>query len=338
MTRDSSKTLFHPFASGEVALPAADAEVLFIGAEPGFVLPEGFPKQLHAVQGFRPDLLALQRSGNSVTALPPEEPFDVVLVLAERHRGRSELGIADALDRAKPDALIVVAGAKDDGIATVRRHIETLVPLKGSMPKFHGIAFWFHRPADAQAIGAILRAENPSATLADRFRTAPGMFSFDRIDAGSRLLAAHLPTDVTGRVADFCAGWGYLSAAVAERCPNVKSIDLYEADFASLDAAKDNLAGLGVPARFFWHDLLSEPVGERYDAIVMNPPFHKGRAGEPAIGQGMIRAAGAALRKGGRLVLVANRQLPYEDTLSDAFTSFERLADEGGFKVVVAKR
>jgi hypothetical protein len=42
------------------------------------------------------------------------------------------------------------------------------------------------------------------------------MFSHDRIDAGSELLASRLPNDFKGDVADFGAGWGYLSVELAE--------------------------------------------------------------------------------------------------------------------------
>ena len=84
-----------------------------------------------------------------------------------------------------------------------------------------------------------------------------------------------------------------------------------------------NLAGISqsIARNFFWIDLLSEPVERRYDAIVMNPPFHRSRAAEPEIGAGMIRAAAKALKPGGRLFMVANRQLPYEPILSAAFSS-----------------
>ena len=44
----------------------------------------------------------------------------------------------------------------------------------------------------------------------------------------------------------------------------------------------------------------------------MNPPFHTRPRADPALGQAMIRKAAAALRRGGRLFMVANRQLPYE--------------------------
>ena len=70
----------------------------------------------------------------------------------------------------------------------------------------------------------------------------------------------------------------------------------------------------------------------------MNPPFHRSRAAEPEIGAGMIRAAAKALKPGGRLFMVANRQLPYEPVLSAAFASHAELARDGMFKVFVARR
>ena len=43
-------------------------------------------------------------------------------------------------------------------------------------------------------------------------------------------------------------------------------------------------------------------------------------------------------RPGGRLVLVANRHLPYEQALAGAFASRRVLCDEGGYKVIEAVR
>jgi 16S rRNA (guanine1207-N2)-methyltransferase len=163
------------------------------------------------------------------------------------------------------------------------------------------------------------------------------MFSFDRIDAGSKLLAANLPDDLKGNVADFCAGWGYLAAEILQRSQGLTALDLYEADFDALEAARLNVHG-AIEPRFFWTDLLTEAVERRYDAIAMNPPFHSGRAAEPGIGAGMIRAASKALKPGGRLFMVANRQLPYEQVLSAAFASHAEIARDGMFKVLSARR
>ncbi|MER8544161.1 class I SAM-dependent methyltransferase [Mesorhizobium sp. M0185] len=337
MSAEPLKTLFHPFEAGAVSLPRKDERILFLGAEPGFRLPEGSDAKLHLVQGFRPHFRALQASGFTVTPQVEGEAFDAAFVLAGRHRGQNELRVAEAVERAAPGGLIVVAGSKDDGIASLRKHVGALVPLEGHLPKHHGIAFWFRRPADTVA-AATLRAANPDLVVEDRFRTAPGMFSFDKIDAGSKLLVENLPNDLRGSVADFCAGWGYVAAEVAARSPGISALDLYEADFEALEAAKANVGNTGVEPHFFWIDLLSEPVERRYDVVVMNPPFHRSRATEPEIGAGMIRAAGKALKPGGRLFMVANRQLPYEPVLAAAFSSHAELARDGMFKVLSARR
>jgi 16S rRNA (guanine1207-N2)-methyltransferase len=338
MADDALKTLFHPFEAAAVAIPGKDARALFLGAESGFRLPESWRAPIHAVQGFRPDFRALERMGLASVAPRAEgEAYAAALVLAGRHRGLNELRVADAIERTIPGALILVAGSKDDGIASLRKRLGSLVAIEGSLPKYHGLAFWFHRPSGDEAMRT-LRAANPAMLVEGRFHTAPGMFSFDRVDTGSKLLADHLPDDLRGHVADFCAGWGYLSAQMLARCPGVVALDLHEADFEALEAAKENLAGAVLEPRFFWHDLLSEPVGGRYDAIVMNPPFHRARAAEPEIGAGMIRAAAKALKPGGRLFMVANRQLPYEPVLAAAFSSHGEIAREGMFKVFSARR
>lgn len=340
MTHEALKTLFHPFEADEIAMPNPGERVLFPGAEPGFRQAAGFQADLSLVQGFRPDYRSLLASGFRVTPTPEGHGFDAALILVGRHRGQNENRIADAIERVKPAGLIVAAGGNEDGIASLRKRVAGLIELEGQMPKYHGIAFWFRRPENAADILAALRKGNGETLVEGRFRTMPGMFSHDRVDTGSKLLADNLPADLSGKVADFCAGWGYLAAEVLRRAPGVKQIDLYEADFASVEAAKLNLAGAGHSAagNFFWHDLLGEPVTERYDAIVMNPPFHKARAAEPLIGQGMIKAAAAALRRGGRLLMVANTALPYEAVLNTQFGGHKEIARDGGFKVLAATR
>jgi len=335
MVAEPLKTLFYPFEAEALPLPRKDARVLFLGAEPGFRLPAGFDTALHLVQGFRPYFRALQASGHSVTPRAEGQGYDMALVLAGRHRGQNELRIAEAIERVAAGGVIAVAGGKEDGVDSLRKRIDDLTPLEGHLPKHHGVAFWFRRAGTETA--AALRTANPDLVVEGGFKTTPGMFSFDRVDAGSRLLAASLPGDLRGSIADFCAGWGYLAAQVLQRSLGLTALDLYEADFEALEAARLNVHG-SVEPRFFWIDLLTEAVERRYDAVVMNPPFHAGRAAEPGIGAGMIRAASKALKPGGRLFMVANRQLPYEQALSSAFASYAEVARDGMFKVFSARR
>ena len=336
--RDALKTLFYPFESGDIDLPAPDARFLFLGAEPGFSLPTGFPKDITVVQGFRPHFLALTKAGYATTPVPEGADYDGALILCGRHRGQNELWLAEAIERTRPGGLILVAGSTDDGVASLRKRVEKTLHLDGSLPKYHGLAFWLTRPEQADEALAALRADKQQALTDGRFVTAPGMFSHDRVDAGSKLLAECLPDTCRGTAADFGAGWGFLSVALLERTSGLKSIDLYEADHASLEAAKQNLQALApaIPINFFWQDLTAEKVTKKYDLIVMNPPFHQGRAAEPEIGQAMIKAASMSLKSGGRLFMVANRGLPYDETVRAGFSRAQEVRREAAFRVVVA--
>lgn len=335
MSRDALKTLFHPFATDAVPMPATGERILFLGAEGGNALPEGFDAEIVPVQPFRPLFRALPQG-----AIPePEgEDYDGALVLCGKHRGENENRVAEALRRVKAGGMIVVAGGKEDGIQPLRNTLLKLAIPLDYAPKYHGVAIWFARPAEADDAMRALR--KLPVTVEGRFQAAPGMFSHDRIDAGSELLASRLPTDFDGNAADFGAGWGYLSAMLAERSPRVNRIDLFEADYDALEFAKANIA-LNCPdltARFFWQDLGSEPVREKYDLVIMNPPFHEAQAADPELGRGMIRAAASALTSGGRLMLVANRGLPYEPVLKEAFRDMGETCRNARFKVLWAKK
>ncbi|HRN59764.1 MAG TPA: class I SAM-dependent methyltransferase, partial [Chiayiivirga sp.] len=173
------------------------------------------------------------------------------------------------------------------------------------------------------------------------FWTRPGLFAWDRVDAASALLAEHLPVGLAGRVADAGAGWGYLSTALLRRCPGIAALDLFEADARALEPARRNLedalAGrTDVAIRAHWHDVTAGLPGP-FDAVVMNPPFHVGRADDPALGRAFIASAAAALAPGGALWLVANRHLPYEAELEARFGTVRRIAERDGFKVIHAK-
>lgn len=339
MLDDALKTLFHPFQAGMLAPPQAPERVLFLGARTGFHLPPDWSAPVHAVQGFRPDFLALRQAGVNVTPQAESSGHAAALVLAGRHRAENEARIAEALRRTRVGGLIVVAGGKTDGIASLRKRVGGLLPLAGSAAKHHGVVFWLERPSDAQARAAADALTPEPALVEGRFETGPGMFSADGVDPASRLLADNLPADLGGAVADFCAGWGYLAARLAER-GRVSAIDLYEASHDALEAARRNLArmGTGIPLAFHWHDLAAEPVAARYDAIVMNPPFHQGRAAEPELGLRMIAAARAALKRGGRLFLVANRSLPYERALEAGFAGYGEITRDARYKVLWAER
>ncbi|MBD9621450.1 class I SAM-dependent methyltransferase [Ensifer sp. ENS06] len=338
MSRDSLKTLFYPFDSGVIDPPGEGERVLFLGAEAGYRLPQGFEASISAVQPLRPLYRALEAARADVAPEITGEDYDVTLILCGKHKGENEDRIAEALKRTREGGLIVVAGGKEDGIQSLKKRIAKFEWDGDHLPKYHGVAFWFTRPEDVT--DAVQKLAKVPVRVDGLFEASPGMFSHDRIDAGSELLASRLPNDFHGHAADFGAGWGYLAAKLAEASPGTKGVDLFEADHEALEAARVNMMANAprMPARFYWFDLTSEEPRDKYDLIVMNPPFHEGHAAEPLLGVAIIKTALKALKQGGKLMMVANRGLPYEQVLAENSKEYGETCRNARFKVLWAKR
>ncbi|MCO5732913.1 class I SAM-dependent methyltransferase [Rhizobium sp. SSA_523] len=338
MIRDAVKTLFHPFATGTLPVPAEGERILFLAAEAGPRLPDGFAANIVNVQPLRPLFRPLSTAGAYVVPNVEGEAYDGALILCGKHKGENEDNVAQALTRVRPGGLIVLAGSKEDGIQPLRKLLANLGLSVEHMPKYHGVVAWFTRPDDVAA--AIAKLAKQPQLIEDRFEAVPGTFSHDRIDPGSELLASRLRRDFDGNAADLGAGWGYLSVMLAEASPRTNRIDLFEADHRALDYARRNLARNcpDLQTRFFWQDLAAEPVKEKYDLVIMNPPFHEGHAADPALGQAFIKAAASALRIGGQLLMVANRGLPYEQVLAADFKESGEVCRNARFKVLQARK
>lgn len=338
MSRETLKTLFHPFVTEAVALPGEGERYLFLGAEAGFVKPEGFAAELTIVQGFRPEFRRLEAARQSPVPVIEGDEFDGALVLAGKHKGLNENRVAEALSRVRAGGVVILAGSKEDGIQPLRKQVERLGLEPQSMPKYHGIAVWFYVPSDVTAAVAAL-ASKP-VMVDGKFETYPGLFSHMHADPGSELLASRFPENFDGNAADFGAGWGYLSVMLAHKSPRTNRIDLFEANYDALEQAKKNLASNcpSLTTRFFWQDLGAEPTKEKYDLVIMNPPFHEGHATEPAIGEAMIKTAADAVRSGGELLMVANRGLAYEPLLAANFRQTGETCRNARYKVLWAKK
>ncbi|HEV2621125.1 MAG TPA: class I SAM-dependent methyltransferase [Frateuria sp.] len=333
--------LFLPFVQGELALPAA-ARVLFLRARGGYRMREWAGPGWLCEQGFKPFADDLERAGFTVGEPTAGDRYDRVLMLPPRQREEARAVFARAAHHASPGGCVLAAVPNAEGAKSAEADFARLFGSVRSLSKHKCRVFWaaVGDRMDHELLDQWIVSDEPRRT-ADGYLSRPGLFSWDRIDPASALLAAHLPVDLRGRLADLGAGYGYLSAQAIARCPAVTSVDLYEAQARALGPAQANLdeaitaSGRKMDTRVLWHDV-TRGLPHRYDAIVSNPPFHQGRADLPELGRAFITAAAAALHPGGRLWMVANRHLPYEATLDSCFAQVRTVATQDGFKVIEA--
>lgn len=165
------------------------------------------------------------------------------------------------------------------------------------------------------------------------FLTQSGVFGWDKVDRGSKLLVETIDKSLSGVGADFGCGYGYLSYQILSKYKDIKKLYAIDVDSRAISCARKNLKHFDTEVSYHWADLTKPfPFKEKLHWIVMNPPFHEGKERKDNLGQAMIESAYQALGNTGVLYMVANRHLPYEKTLS-MFSSVEKLKEEDGFKV-----
>jgi 2-polyprenyl-3-methyl-5-hydroxy-6-metoxy-1,4-benzoquinol methylase len=131
-------------------------------------------------------------------------------------------------------------------------------------------------------------------------------------------LHERLRAEPAARVADVACGQGRSSIAVARAYPKVR-VDGIDADRASIERARDNLAGSGVEDRVAFHkrDAADPELAGRYDVVTIFEALH-----DMSYPVEALRAARELLADGG-LVLIADERT--EDKFTAPASDRERL-------------
>jgi 16S rRNA (guanine1207-N2)-methyltransferase len=268
-----------------------------------------------------------------VSALP-DASLDAITIRAPAGVVERRFVLAHGLRALAPEGRLTVFAPKDRGGQRLRKELEAFGCIVGESAKRHNRICVALKPVEVKGVAeAILAGAQQQG--ADGLWTQPGVFSWDRLDPGTALLLKTLPP-LAGDVADFGCGIGWLSRAVLQS-PTVARLTLIDLDRRAIDAARRNVED--PRAGFIWKDL-RDAVADlgTVDVVVTNPPFHETGGEDRSLGQAFIRLAASALKKGGKLWLVANRHLPYEAILAEHFAQVRLAGETNGYKVFEARK
>jgi len=263
----------------------------------------------------------------------PDESFTTVTVRAPAGAVERRFVLAQALRVLTPGGRMTAFAPKDRGGLRLKKELEALGCEVGESARRHNRICLVVRPAVIKGLAEAIAAGAPRQISENGLWTQPGVFSWDRLDAGTNALLQVLPP-FAGAGADFGAGIGLLALNVLAS-PKVTKLTLVELDRRALDVARRNVSD--PRAEFVWGDVRQTELKD-LDFIVSNPPFHDGGGEDKTLGQAFIASAAAALRKGGALWMVANRHLPYEAILGESFAKVGLAAEGGGYKVFEARK
>jgi 16S rRNA (guanine1207-N2)-methyltransferase len=303
----------------------------------------------------------------------PAAAFPQAVVRVQKGRAATQADLAAAWRALRPGGRLLVSGPNRLGIATWAKRVAVELGQTPTVlaNRAHGRVVAFRRddgpgPADP-APAPVPLDEAERAAGAASLVTLPGVFSGDGLDAGTAALIGCLGTTTPARrILDLGCGAGHLALNALRLWPEATAL-LLDSDHRAVRCAGLNLGRCGLAARAevgWWdaaeplpgsgnpgatcsrncsrnfpnllltkggHGPPSTPAG--FDLVLLNPPCHAGWAVDLAVARALFRAGAAALAPGGRLLVVANRALPYEAELQ-ALGAMRMVRQAGGFKVI----
>ena len=275
-----------------------------------------------------------------------DQRYDLVLSLLPKGRAVWEQTILDAAAVLHPGGDLFLAGANDAGIKTAARFVERIFGqaivlgyrggcrvIRAPRPPLVDLpaSSYYTWQTRAERVGDLHLA----------YATKPGLFSWQRLDDGTRLLIEALldrPLQDDDAVLDIGSGSGVLSLVAARQAAS-GTVVAVDADCRAVEATRRTLAqARAVRAEVHASDCAWAVRDRSFSAVITNPPFHRQRGTTYAISEQIIRDAGRLLVTGGRLYLVANRFLRYGPLIEAAFGNAAPLRQDNRYTVWYATK
>jgi 16S rRNA (guanine1207-N2)-methyltransferase len=272
---------------------------------------------------------------------PPNEPvYDTAIMIVPKGREYARAQLMTAMQALKQGGDLYIGGPNKGGAKSVISDAKQLFDdcTVLDFRKSHRVAVSTKQKTTEYPAEWGAKAYEPQTHKFDtplgkiEVVTMPGIFSWDELDDGTSLLLEHIKLEGVTSLLDMGCGNGVIGALAAKQVENVTMVDdnLLAVYAARYTVEHNKLENVQVLAS----DVYSHLDKQKFDLIVSNPPFHKKFDVNTHSAQSLITEAKAHLNRDGRLMMVINAFLKYEDAMSEHFRYARTIVDNGKYKIL----
>lgn len=244
--------------------------------------------------------------------------------------------ISDIIGLLRRSGCLYISGKKTDGINRYRDYLKDSegklekVEQRGSQKLYRYTKTENSRPEKPE-IEKSFASEVREVEM--DFSTCEGLFSPGKIDDGTRLLIESLDLSDKEKVLDVACGYGALGIFAAKKfgCKVSLTDDSSLATFyAERNLEKNKVKNYQLRNR----DCLDGFNHKKFDAIISNPPTHQGsKTTEEIFTQSFKK-----LKSGGRLIIVYNKNMRFQDKLNEIFDKTRILDEKDNYRILEASK
>ncbi len=289
------------------------------------------------------------RNVSNIRDADEDVTYDVAVAVVPKGRDLARAHLWVALRALRPGGKLYIVGPTEGGAKTMIEDAGVLfgrcVTLVTKARARVGVAV---RPPQVDAYPADWGAdptqpqtrvfEIPSGEIT--VATMPGIFSWEHLDPGTQFLLENLQLTPGLRILDVGCGNGVIGALIASHV-EVQQVVMVDDYLPAVRCAQETIRINGLQDRCvaISADVYDapEPLGT-FDLIVSNPPFHRDFDVNTNVAHRIMREAGSHLNSGGRLVIVANAFLRYDEVINGQMAHSRALAKNNKYVVLEGKK
>lgn len=289
---------------------------------------------------------AAQASGISASfsdwKFDADRRFDTIFFRICKEKAVNQHLIREAFLHLNCDGNLWIAGEKNEGIKSIWDYATQIFESKVRLKK-HGTVYGgsltklSDRPlADPSAYHHI---QAIGAWDGTPIFSKPGVYGWDKVDAGSALLIETLRKESAlwadaKTMLDLGCGYGFLTLA-SDWLPCEQRVAT-DNNAGALLCIEKNAQERKLQVEIVAADKADEVKG-KFDLVLCNPPFHRGFDVDGDLTTDFLVAAKQKLAPRGAAIFVVNSFIALEKKLEGVFTSSRTLADNRQFKVLALK-